>query len=42
MPAVVAIPQVVEELLVKFSDFFPNAPSVVCALALESSPFVWR
>lgn len=27
MPAVVAIPQVVEELLVQFGDFFPNEPS---------------
>src|SRR5947208_13733164 len=26
MPAVVAIPQVVEELLVQFGDFFPNEP----------------
>jgi len=42
MPAVVAIPQVVAALLVKFSDFFPNAPSVVCALTLASDTFVWR
>src|SRR5215831_15378139 len=27
MPAVVAIPQVVEELLVQFGDFFPNEPA---------------
>lgn len=27
MPAVVAIPQVVEELLLQFGDFFPNEPS---------------
>jgi hypothetical protein len=27
MPAIVAIPQVVEELLVQFGDFFPNEPS---------------
>lgn len=27
MPAIVAIPQVVEELLVQFADFFPNEPS---------------
>src|SRR5262249_11333464 len=27
MPAIVAIPQVVEELLVQFGDLFPNAPS---------------
>jgi hypothetical protein len=27
MPAVVAIPQVVEELLVQFADLFPNEPS---------------
>lgn len=29
MPAIVAIPQVVEELLVQFGDFFPNEPSRV-------------
>lgn len=27
MPAIVAIPQVVEELLVRFGDYFPNEPS---------------
>lgn len=27
MPAIVAIPQVVEELLVQFGDYFPNEPS---------------
>jgi hypothetical protein len=27
MPAIVAIPQVVEELLVQFGDFFPNEPA---------------
>ena len=27
MPAVVAIPQVVEELLVQFGDFLPNEPA---------------
>ena len=27
MPAIVAIPQVVEELLVQFGDCFPNEPS---------------
>ena len=27
MPAIVAIPQVVEELLVQFGDFLPNEPS---------------
>ena len=27
MPAVVAIPQVVEDLLVQFGDFFPNEPA---------------
>jgi hypothetical protein len=27
MPAIVAIPQVVEELVVQFGDFFPNEPS---------------
>ena len=27
MPAIVAIPQVVEELLVQFADLFPNEPS---------------
>jgi hypothetical protein len=29
MPAIVALPQVVEELLVQFGDFFPNEPSRV-------------
>ena len=33
MPAIVAIPQVVEELLVQFGDFFPN-----CQVAAESVP----
>jgi hypothetical protein len=28
MPAIVAIPQVVEELLVQFGDYFPNEPSL--------------
>jgi hypothetical protein len=27
MPAVVAIPQVVEDLLVQFGDMFPNEPA---------------
>ena len=27
MPAIVAIPQVVEDLLVQFGDFFPNEPA---------------
>ena len=27
MPAIVAIPQVVEELLTQFGDIFPNEPS---------------
>jgi DDE superfamily endonuclease len=29
MPAIVALPQVVEELLVQFGDFFPNEPARV-------------
>jgi hypothetical protein len=29
MPAIVAIPQVVEELLVQFGDLFPNEPACV-------------
>ena len=29
MPAIVALPQVVEELLLQFGDLFPNEPSRV-------------
>jgi hypothetical protein len=29
MPAIVALPQVVEELLVQFGDLFPNEPARV-------------